>query len=242
LDNEDGNGDEVEASLNFFMEKHEGIKKLHAMVAPQAGAADRNFDTDQIGMIYETLLLRLFRLYENSVERLFISLTLHMDDYESGDSGLQMIRYILPVDGQHARRILSGGKQGADGDLRLDWAKCSAVIEQAKVYFGEENILLAAYGDTSRVIEYARVARNHVAHNSAESKKSFYKKMLVPLFPTQADEYSDLPVGAILQQRPRSGPAKRKEVFSYLDEGINQFFVSVRQAVDGMERRTLEDK
>lgn len=175
---------------------------LAATLRQKANTASAGMLDSERFLLYEAIFLRLFRAYENLLENTFIS-------YLTGEpttGGVQIQSYVRPNDRVHARAIVTSSQPF------LDWTSPSVVIKRAETYIvGGEPVRTAITASQSHLL-HAKKIRNHIAHNSTESKKDFdtvvvHFLLTAPLVSMSAGEF--------LAHTPASGPCARKEVLSF---------------------------
>lgn len=173
--------------------------RLHALELEEGSSA----------IIYEALLLRAFRVYENFVERLFFSVL-------SGEplvNGATIDSCVSPRDESHARKLVGS----AAATRFLDWSEPKTVRERCDIFLEAENSLGLAIGGKTTEITWMRKVRNHVAHNSVESASQFSGVLQTVLLTIPESLPSP---GIFLRQIPKKGPVKDREVLAFFLDAV----------------------
>jgi hypothetical protein len=158
-------------------------------------------DSQARTIVYESVLLRAFRAYENYVERVFLSYLIG----ETREDGLEVPRFVSPRDWDHARKIVSPSGRF------LDWSEPSVIRERCDVFFERDDPVYIAVGGKTTELNWMRKVRNHVAHNSVESATQFAGVLRAVLL----TEPTPIPSpGDFLQVVPARGPMRGREVLA----------------------------
>ena len=171
--------------------------RLHAVVSSE-------IDSDTKALIYESILLRGFRSYENAIEALFL-------DYLTGETkpdGTPVLTFVSPKDLAHARKLIHSSRNAR----HLDWASVETVRARCQVFLEQDDPIYTAIVDRTNELTWMRKVRNHIAHNSVESALQ-YESVLTNILLTKPEPF--LRAGSFLQMIPTSGPIKGREVLAY---------------------------
>lgn len=138
----------------------------HSRVAQEADSSERNvLSQEQLHLLTEGLFFAAYRAYENYMENVFILCVLG----EPTSSGFTANSYLKAKDANHVRDLLKSGQQF------LDWTSPNAVILRAETYLEDgkpfKDIMPAHLSDLKNL----KTLRNHIAHNSLESRKGYSK-------------------------------------------------------------------
>lgn len=176
----------------------------------RAGALDPGLDNVLGRMLLETVLMRAFRAFENLLEDAFLS-------YVAGEpdlSGAPVRSYLVPRDRSHARRII-----GSESGRFLDWADEHVVRERARTYLHPDSPIYTGLAAGSREIQWARRIRNHIAHNSVESREQ-YRKVVIAMLSVEPLELPG--AGELLYMVPTRGAARRRVVLQFLMDALKK--------------------
>ena len=121
----------------------------------------------QLILLTEGLFLAAFRAYENYLEETFLLYTLE----KQGLSGIKPQSYLKPRNYNHSRELIQSSMPF------LEWANPDIVIVRAETYLKDGDPIKSILSGAKRDLMDMKILRNHIAHNSAESKKQ-YEKML----------------------------------------------------------------
>lgn len=168
----------------------------------KANSPDSGFSDDARFLLYEAIFLRVFRAYENFLEEVFLC-------YLTGErdmSGNAVTSFLTPTDRYHARKMV------ASSQSFLDWTSPSVVMERSQIYIDGGDPIRTAVASSQQHLQQAKKIRNHIAHNSQESKTEYTKVVqnILLTLPLQLPS-----VGEFLMKIPTAGPAKRTEVLDY---------------------------
>lgn len=200
----------VSESFQSFISEISSCRDLrsHALAIP---------NTEQKRMIYESILLRCFRSYENFIESSFLK---YLIDNFDNPQDVKYRHFASPYDFNHARKMVSfsGGSQYPD------WSDPNKVRARSNVFLNEDHPLGLAIGGKTAEIKWMQKIRNHIAHNSKESIIQFQKVikgiMIVPVSPTPSP-------GEFLSYTPKRGPLKNREVLAGFIDIIEETACSV---------------
>ena len=138
----------------------------------------------QIHILVESCFFSAFREYENFIRDIFILYT----QEKSRTNGRRVKSYLKPTDFFHAEKLMKSSMHF------LDWNSPDIIIERSEVYLKDGYPIKSPYTmNRTRLANYKKL-RNHIAHNSFESLKS-YKSVLrsyhgtVPLRIPSVGEY-----------------------------------------------------
>jgi hypothetical protein len=120
----------------------------------------------QIELLVESIFFTCFRSFENFLGDVFI---LYCIDKQP--SKLPKVKsYLKPKDYSHAELMIKSSME------RLDWTSPDRVIQRAEMYLANDGYPIKLPITTNRQqLKDFKVIRNHIAHNSSESKGYFIK-------------------------------------------------------------------
>lgn len=182
-----------------------------------ANSAPVPIGPDERSFLYESVFLRAFRAYENLLEDVFICYMMG----EPSLSGNVVNRFVSPASVEHARGMLIGAQSV------LDWTKPEVVVLRAETFFDSGGPVKVAVAAGHSLITSARKIRNHISHNSAESRTQYIAVLrslllTVPMTIPKAGEF--------LSTTPRRGPANRLEILDYFVEQLTTIAEAVVEA------------
>lgn len=195
-----------------FIERISTVQRLQ-----ERTNADGALDDAELDLLFESLFMSVFRAFENYVEHCFIFSMQGMADM----AGRVIPRFAEPGDRKHARDMLMGSQ------TVLDWTTSTTILRRHDVFMKDvDSGIRLGITDISSVLSTAKDLRNHIAHNSDESE-SRYSRVIATFHPTPP--LATPTPGALLRTTPTVGPAKSRQVLTYLRER----FLAAAKAISG---------
>lgn len=176
------------------------------------------FTLEERSIVYEALLIRVFRSWENLLEKAFLA-------YLTGEKDMQgriVSGYLEPRDMEHAREFLK-----REGNRFSEWADPTTVIVRCKLFFDDDPIRQALVSETNK-IHWMRKIRNHVAHNSVESTAQYETVVFDVCGITSRPCPSP---GELLGSIQMQGPSRKRVLFNFLVDHIEsagRFLVGIQ--------------
>lgn len=191
----------IEPVLGDFAAELRSLSRLDAKNQIQLAASTKRA---QLVLSTEAIFFRAFRAYENFLEDVFVLYTLEKPTLR----GRAPKSYLQAENFNHARELLRSGKRF------LDWTNPETVIERAETFLKGggtvKNVLASAKQDLLDM----KAVRNHIAHNSEESRAPFEKLIRRVRGTTPIRQVMP---GDHLLARVRGGPSGRYYLDHYLD-------------------------
>lgn len=194
---------DISEAWDVFSAELERCRKLREYALDSEDIAEEHKE-----LIYESILTRAFRSFENLVETSFFAFIGGVPQLD----GTPVLSYLQPRDGSHARQLVLA----AAGGKYLDWADAATVRDRCKIFLHSDNPISTALSSPAALV-WMRKTRNHVAHNSVESGIQFDSvtesvlQIQPPVRPI---------VGAFLQRIPTAGPVRKREILAYFLESV----------------------
>jgi hypothetical protein len=152
----------VSAAYKDFKNELNSLIKLDSL-----NQSSNRFTRCQLELLTEGLFLSSFRAYENYVEEIFLLSTLE----KKGLSGKKPRSFLKPKNYKHSRELIRSSM------TFLEWSNPEGVMERASTYLENGEPLRTALAGATSDLKDMKILRNHIAHNSDESKQQ-YSKML----------------------------------------------------------------
>ena len=121
----------------------------------------------QLHLGTEAVYFRLFRAFENYLEDVFVLYVMQARSIR----GKTYASYLRPKNYAHARELLRSGKPF------LDWANPEVVIERSEIYIQSGGPIKATLSSVTNDLLDMKAIRNHIAHNSEESRSTFHRRV-----------------------------------------------------------------
>lgn len=187
--------------LADFLGELRSLSRLDAKNQKQLAASSKRA---QLVLSTEAIFFRAFRAYENFLEDVFVLYTLEKPTLR----GTVSKSYIQAENFNHARELLRSGKRF------LDWTNPETVIERAETFVKGGGTIKSVVASAKQDLLDMKAVRNHIAHNSEESRAPFEKLIrrvrgTTPIRPL-------LPGDHLLAQ-VQGGPSGRYYLDYYLD-------------------------
>lgn len=119
----------------------------------------------QLVLATEGIFFRAFRAYENFLEDVFILYVMEKPSV----AGHVFSSFLKPMHFDHARELLRSGRPF------LDWTNPETVMDRAETYVKDGGPIKTTLAGAKQDLLDMKAIRNHIAHNSAESQKTFDK-------------------------------------------------------------------
>lgn len=153
----------------------------------------------------ESLFFSAYRAYENFLEDAFILYCLEKESV----SGKKFTSFLKPKNFSHARELIQSSMP------HLDWTSPDNVISRAETYLLDGEPIKTPVASSLEVLRDMKKLRNHIAHNSRESKVSYVSVIrkhyrTVPLKEPSPGKY-------LLELVPRKSPTKYY-LIKYIDD------------------------
>ena len=157
----------------------------------------RNFDAEnqinfgkgkltrrQLHLLTESLFFAAFRAYEAFIRDVFLLYSIE----KTPATSKKVKSYLSPLNFAHAEQLIQSSMPF------LDWASPDAVIKRAELYLKNGEPIKLPYTTQLQQLRNIKRIRNHIAHNSKESKGEFIKVVkshysMVPLKIPTAGEF-----------------------------------------------------
>ncbi|MEZ5438670.1 MAG: hypothetical protein R3F12_10015 [Lysobacteraceae bacterium] len=138
----------------------------------------------QLVLSTEAIFFRAFRAYENFLEDAFVLYTLEKPTLR----GQVPTSYLSAENFNHARELLRSGKRF------LDWTNPETVIERAETFVKGGGTVKSVVASAKQDLLDMKAVRNHIAHNSEESRVPFEKLIrrvrgTTPIRPVQPGDH-----------------------------------------------------
>lgn len=188
----------IQNDFNDFMVTTALARQLRT----SANSAQPALPISENHFFYESVFLRVFRAYENYLERIFISYT----QQEPTLAGVGVLSFVTPSDKDHARKLITSSMPF------LDWTSPQNVISRAEVYLQNGGPIKLATSTNQAFLVQTKKIRNHISHNSEESQIPYLKVLNELLLTTPIV----IPTpGELLSMVPTKGPSKNVEILEY---------------------------
>lgn len=117
----------------------------------------------QLELLTETVFFYAYREFENFLEDAFVLFSLE----KKSISGKKYSSFLKPKNFSHARELLQSGMQF------LDWTSPDSVISRAEIYLVDGKPFKTPIASSLESLRDMKKLRNHIAHNSRESRKGY---------------------------------------------------------------------
>lgn len=117
----------------------------------------------QLHLLSEGVFFSAFRAYENFLEEVFLLYGMQ----KTTISGKRPASYLRPTNFDHARALIQSSMR------TLEWASADDVIKRSEMYLKDGAPVKGALTPRVSYLRDMRHLRNHVAHNSTESYRSY---------------------------------------------------------------------
>ncbi|RMH38616.1 MAG: hypothetical protein D6694_12110 [Gammaproteobacteria bacterium] len=119
----------------------------------------------QLHLLTEALFFRGFRSFESFIRDVFLLYCL-----EKKPSGRKHVRsYLAPSSFQQAEELVKGESRF------LDWARPDSVLSRAELYLRDGFPIKEVYAPRMETLRDLKRLRNHIAHDSPESRTEYLK-------------------------------------------------------------------
>jgi len=156
----------VSGAYNDFERKLSSLKHFDSRNQKLFGAGQ--LSSKQFEILTESTFFRAFREYENLVRDLFLLYT----QEKARMNGTSVKSFLKPSDFYHAEDMIRSSSRF------LDWNSPDAVIERAELFLEEGFPIKLPYSTSRVLLMRYKDLRNHIAHNSVTSLKSYKKALL----------------------------------------------------------------
>lgn len=127
---------------------------------------NQNISETDIEYLYDSLFVRAVSIFENFIENFFIGLLCNEIGVSTKNKPI-----ILFKNKETARRIISGEKS------YLDWLPYDKIKKRVITFFNESEAFTSLKKNDNIIREILYI-RNHIAHNSEYSKKTYEKYVI----------------------------------------------------------------
>jgi hypothetical protein len=170
--------EEIDRLLRFDADNQKNFS------TPTGSAKKRSISKRQLHMLTESIYFSAFRAYENFLRDVFLLYCLE----KKPRSGAKVSSYLKPKSFDHAELLIQSSMQV------LDWNNPDQIIERAELYLDQGFPVKLPYTVNRGILQDMRTIRNHIAHNSAKSLRSYKNVLLkhygvVPLIIPQPGEF-----------------------------------------------------
>jgi hypothetical protein len=142
----------------------QSIKKLQEFDAiNQKNHSDGKLSVEQIHILTEATFYRAYREYENFLHDIFMQYCM---EHETLDKK-KVKSFLKPNDLAHAEKLVKSSTRF------LDWTSPSEVIDRANTYLSRGFPVKDVYQSKLELLGQYKKIRNHIAHNSSESKEAY---------------------------------------------------------------------
>jgi hypothetical protein len=134
---------------------------------PAAGQIGRR----QLELLAEGIFLQAFRSYESFLQEVFILHCMH----KSSVGGKVARSYLEAKDYEHTYRMIKSSME------YVDWTSPDHVLRRSELYLENGFLFKAVYVAKRQTLQDFKSLRNHIAHNSFESRAA-YARLLQRVF------------------------------------------------------------
>lgn len=117
----------------------------------------------QLELLTEGVFFSAYRAYENFLEDAFVLFSLE----KKSISGKQFGSYLKPKNFSHALDLIQSNMR------HIDWTSPDNIIERAETYLVDGEPFKTPIASSLETLRDMKKLRNHIAHNSRESKKPY---------------------------------------------------------------------
>lgn len=204
----------ISAASRDFDNMLKSIKRLDAKNQARFNIAIGRPKADQITqqqlwMLTEGLLVQAFRAYEKFLAEVFTLLT----QGKTNSVGQNAVSYINPVSFEHAQKMLQSAMPF------LEWNSVDSVILRADTYLKDGFPIKLPLTANLTLLREIRHIRNHIAHDSNESRRKFLSVVSnrLPTVPSRKPS-----AGEFLNMTDPNGVQSQYFLETYLD-GLEAF-------------------
>lgn len=138
------------------------VRESNALLDGSASGNGINFQQKHRDLIIERAFMDVFEALESFLESIFIC-------YMTGQVGLNgtsVVRYVTPIDSEHAEKILCGKEQ------YVDFTNRQAIMKFAENFF-QNGGPFSYLSSISQDFEDMKKIRNEISHKSLKSRREF---------------------------------------------------------------------
>lgn len=199
----------ISAAYNDFCSQINSLKSFDS--TNQTNFQNNGLSKKQLHFLTESIFFNAFREYENLVRDVFL---LYTQEKKRMD-GRKVTSYLNPKDFFHAESLIKSSMPF------LDWNTPNKVIERSELYLKDGYPIKTPYTVyRTELFQYKRL-RNHIAHNSAESLKS-YMKVLRSYFGTNPLNTPNVGEYLVLTSKQDGTKYHLLEFFDLIEEMANR--------------------
>lgn len=162
--------------------------------------------SQQLCLLNESIISNAFRRFENFIENSFL---LYLMENKT-ITGNHVKSFLRPKDLDHAYEMIKSTQ------IYIKWNDANTMRKMSEIYLDDDGFPLKIPIITNlQTIDEIRIVRNHIAHNSRESERS-YKNVIIKYYGTMP---SNIPgPGELLQKIVESGTQKKMLLSIYLEK------------------------
>lgn len=162
--------------------------------------------SQQLFLLNESIISNAFRRFENFIENSFL---LYLMENKT-ITGNPVKSFLRPKDLDHAYEMIKSTQ------IYIKWNDANTMRKMSEIYLDDDGFPLKIPIITNlQTIDEIRIVRNHIAHNSRESERS-YKNVIIKYYGTMP---SNIPgPGELLQKIVESGTQKKMLLSIYLEK------------------------
>ncbi len=161
----------ISAALRDFRQELKRLRSLdkysQSRLASSSGRPEKDsLSKKQLHLIAEGIFLSAYRAHENFTEEIFLLYCMG----KLSPSGLKARKsYLLPKTYQHAEEMIKSSQPF------LDWSSPDLVLKRSELYLRDGYPIKQVYVSNMQILRKLKSLRNHVVHNSRQSKTQFIK-------------------------------------------------------------------